>query len=273
VKNSLRKSLFVILAASLLAATCFAADDPGDPSIIPHFGKKKSDEAKDKKSPKQMVSSSVKASETPIPRVWIGLTGSYTPLKLLHASSTGLVNNTTGETLISTTAQGLAGGGLTVNARILKNYWLSIGAIYRFTGYDWTYGSNDANLDVFSERSRVRLIDFPVLVRYTGRRFNKSKYTFYELGPSFRDAISRKTTSNWTDFTGQSYGASPILSDTSYHRQTYGATAGAGIIAKDDFGIIVSPEVRYTRWMGDTFGSSTLGTQKNQLEITISFGF
>jgi hypothetical protein len=64
-----------------------------------------------------------------------------------------------------------------------------------------------------------------------------------------------------------------VTSYTSYHRTNIGATAGAGLIAKDDFGIIVSPEVRYTRWMGDTFGSNTLGTQRNQLEITVSFGF
>lgn len=267
------KSFVAILATSLLAAACFAADEPGgDPSIIPHLGKKKSDEPKEKKAPKQLVSSSVKRSETPIPRVWIGLTGSYTPLKLLKASANGQINTTTGETLQSKTAQGLVGGGLTVNARILKNYWLSAGAIYHYVGYDWLYFSNDTNLDAYTERSRARLIDFPVMVRYTGRKWNPSKYTFYEVGGAFRDAISRKTTTNAYDIYSSSLG-SGITSDTKYHHETFGAMAGAGLIAKDDFGIIVSPEVRYTHWMGDTFGSSTLSTQRNQLEITISFGF
>ena len=268
------KSLVAVLATSLLAVSCFAADDPGDPSIIPHLGKKKSDEPKDKKEPKQMVSSSVKVSETPIPRVWIGLTGSYTPLKLLKASANGQINPTTGETLNSTTAQGLMGGGLTLNARILKNYWLSVGAIYRYLGYDWTYTApvSDPNSDADSERSRARLLDFPVMLRYTGRKWNPSKYTFYEAGGAYRDALSRKTTTNAYDIYSNSLGTG-ITSDTKFHQESFGAMVGAGIIAKDDFGIIVSPEVRYTRWMGDTFSSSTLSTQRNQLEITISFGF
>jgi hypothetical protein len=273
------KSLFVCLAASLLAATCFAADDPGDTSIIPHLGKKKSADgaSKDKKEPKKLVSSSVKISAAPLPRIWIGLTGSITPLKLLKASTTGLFNANTGETVISKPSEGMLGGGLTVNARLFKSYWLSVGAVYRFTGYDWTYATGDTNQDVFTERSRIRMIDIPVLVRYSGKKWNLNKHTFYELGGTYRDGISRKTTTNWTDFRNVSLG-SGIDSKTVYHRTNYGATAGVGFVARDDFGIIVSPEVRYTRWMGNTLsdtlsGSSLLGTQRNQLEVTISFGF
>ena len=128
------RSLIAVLAASLLAVSCFAADDPGDPSIIFWKKDKDKDQDKDKKSPKKMVSSSVKASETPIPRIWIGLTGSITPLKLLHTDSSGNLQDSYGDSLSATNAGGFAGGGVTVNARILKNYWLSVGAIYRYTG-------------------------------------------------------------------------------------------------------------------------------------------
>jgi hypothetical protein len=277
VKN---KSLIVLLAASFLAVTCFAADDPGDPTNI-IFWKKDKDKDKDQdkkdKSPKQLVSSSVKPSETPIPRVWIGLTGSITPLKLLHSNNSGSITDAGGDTLSATTSGGMVGGGATVNARILKSFWLSVGAIYRNTGYDWVLQANDTNLDVFTERSRVNLIDFPVLVKYTGRKWNASKYTFYEAGLTLRDAVGRTTTTNWYDFSSNSLGPG-VASGTNYNRRYYGATAGAGIIAKDDFGIIFSPEVRYTHWMGDTFnnnfsGGNLIGTQRNQLEITVSFGF
>lgn len=278
-KYSLRKSLFVVLASSLLAFSCFAADDdPGDPNIFSHKDKDKDKAPKEKKTPKQLVSSSVKASESPIPRIWIGLTGSYTPLKLMKANTNGLVaNNGSGDTILAKSAQGLAGGGLTVNARILRSYWISIGAIYRYNGYDWNYDSQDSNLDSFVERSRARMIDFPVLVKYACRKYNISKYTFYELGAVYRDVLSRKTSNNWNDYAGASLGpiptgifAQPIVA---YKPHTFGAVAGVGLAAKDDFGIIVSPEVRYTRWMGDTFSNDVLHSQKNQLEITVSFGF
>ncbi len=277
-KISLTKSIFVCLAASLLAVTCFAADDPGDPSIIPHFGKKKSDDdsGADKKGPKQLVSSSVKTGEAPLPRVWIGLTGSLTPLKLLHAPAAG-VTLSDYENFSATTGQGLYGGGLTLNARIIKNFWVSVGAIYRFTGYDWSWYTNDTNQDVFTERSRARMIDIPVLVRYNGKKWNLNKHTFYELGGTYRNGISRQTTTNWLDALSTSLGTG-VASDVSYHRTNYGATAGVGFTARDDFGIILSPEVRYTRWMGETFsqniaGGSILATQRNQLEVTLSFGF
>ncbi len=262
-KNTLSKRLVLVLATSLLAGSCVAADDPGDPN-----GGAPKD--KEKKTPKQMVSSSVKASETPIPRIWIGLTGSYTPLRLLHVNSNGLTD-ANGDSFTASRAQGQVGGGLTLNARILRNYWISIGAIYRFTGYDTTDAVFDTNSDVFFERSRVRLIDVPVMLRYTGRKYNISKYTFYELGGVLRDGISRKTLNQWVDVNGP-VGVGPS-SGTSYRRMTYGAVAGAGVIGKDDFGIIVSPEVRYTRFFDDVFASPLLGTQKNQLEITVSFGF
>ena len=268
-KNTVSKRFLIMLAASLLAGSCFAADDPADPN----GGAPKE---KDAKTPKQLVSSSVKSSEKPIPRIWIGLTGSYTPLRLIHANTTGLTNSTTGEVLAASESQGQAGGGLTVNARVYRGFWLSVGAIYRYTGYDAMDDTNDTNSDAYVERSRVRLLDIPVLVRYSGRKFNISKYTFYELGGVRREGFSRITTTNFNNINGE-VGVGPN-SGTTYRRTIYGVVAGAGVIGRDDFGIIVSPEVRYTRWMGDTFnygvnGSNVLASQKNQLEITVSFGF
>jgi hypothetical protein len=263
VKNTLGRFSVIVLAASLLAGSCLAADDPGDPN-----GGAPKD--KEKKTAKQMVSSSVKSSETPIPRIWIGLTGSFTPLRLLHANSNGLTD-ANGDSFSASRAQGQIGGGVSINARIFRSYWINIGAIYRFTGYDTAEAVNDTNSDYFFERSRVRLLDIPVMVRYTGRKYNISKYTFYELGGVVRDGISRKTLNEWVNENG--YVGTGPTSGTNYRRMTYGGVVGAGVIGKDDFGIIVSPEVRYTRWFEDTFSSPLLGSQKNQLEITVSFGF
>jgi len=253
-----------MMAASLTVASCFAADDTGDPNGAP--------KDKTEKSPKQLVSSSVKASETPIPRIWIGLTGSYTPLGLVQGNSTGNITNANGDVFTSSPANGKVGGGAQINARFYKNFWLCVGAIYRFTGYDAQDEVNDVNGTTNIERARVRLIDFPVLIRYNGRKWNPSKHTFYEAGAALREGIGLKVSTNSIDQVNGELGPGPNTG-TTYNHAVKGVVAGGGLIAKDDFGIIVSPEVRYTRWFGDTFSSPVTNSQRNQLEITVSFGF
>jgi hypothetical protein len=269
----LSKRLVMTLAAWLAAGSCFAADGPngGDPN----------GGAPKEKTVKQAVSSSVKASEKPVPRIWIGLTGSYTPLKLVKANNSGNLEDSGGNVYTAKPAQGQAGGGAIVNISLLRGFGISLGAIYHFTGYDATEDTNAANSaigDTFEdiERTRVRLVDFPFMVRYSGRKFNPSKHTFYELGGVMRQGFQLKTTTYAVDAI---YGATGTGSTfgTNYKPRIFGAVAGAGLIARDDFGIIVSPEVRYTRWMDDTFSSpivsGLLNSNKNQLEITVSFGF
>jgi hypothetical protein len=256
----------------LSVGLCLAADDPngGDPN---------GGGAPKDKTVKQAVSSSVKSSEKPVPRIWIGLTGSYTPLKLLKTNNSGNIADSNGDVYSATNAQGQFGGGAIVNVRLIHGFGISLGAIYRYTGYDATEntGANAAG-DTFEdiERTRVKLVDFPFMVRYSGRKFNPSKHTFYELGGVLREGFGVKTTTYAVDSLYNETGPGSTFG-TNYKRKVYGAVAGAGLIARDDFGIIVSPEVRYTRWMEDTFSSpivsGLVNSNKNQLEITVSFGF
>jgi outer membrane protein with beta-barrel domain len=268
VKNSVSKRLALVLAASLAASVCWAADDPDSPNGGQDAGTSK-------KSVRQAVSSSVKPSEKAVPRIWIGLTGSYTPLKQIKANNSGNLTDSNGDTFTATSAQGLAGGGAIVNVRILHGFGLSLGAIYRFTGYDANDAVNDVNGTVEVERTRVRLLDLPLMVRYSGKKWN-AKHTFYELGGVVRQGFSIQTTTNVVDGVNGELGPGPTSGTTFKHR-IFGAVAGAGLIGRDDFGIVVSPEVRYTRWMEDTFSSSNisglLNSNKNQLEVTVSFGF
>lgn len=271
-KNSLNRPIGMILALSLAAGLCLAADDPNG------SGANGGGAPKDN-TVKQAVSSSVRPSEKPVPRIWIGLTGSYTPLKLIKANNSGNITDQNGDVYTATSAQGQFGGGAIVNVRLIRGFGISLGAIYRYTGYDATEDVPANSFgDTFEdiERTRVKLIDFPVMVRYSGRKFNVSKHTFYELGGVLRDGISVKTGTYAVDALYNETGTGSTFG-TNYKRKVYGAVAGAGLIARDDFGIIVSPEVRYTRWMDDTFSSpivsGLLNSNKNQLEITVSFGF
>lgn len=221
-----------------------------------------------KSYPTGLTSSSVRESKSSeIPRIWGGITGSYLPFKSISASSTS--NSTTGEVVTSTAANGQAGAGLTFNVRLFGPYWLNIGGVYRFGGYDTTDGIN--NNTIYLERTRAHYLDFPVLIRYAGPHFRWNKYSFYEVGGALRYATHIDLTQAASN--GFNYYCCAPPSTTSIKRNIEGIVVGTGISGKDDFGIIVSPEVRYTRWLGDTFSSPTIATMRNQLEVTISFGF
>src|SRR5579884_599275 len=215
-----------------------------------------------------LTSSSIyQSTSSEIPRFWAGVSGSYLPFKMEVVKTT--TNSTTGEIVSSKAANGQAGAGITINFRMFGAYWLNLGGIYRFGGYDTTDQVNSSTL--YLERTRARIIDFPALIRYTGPHFRWTRYSFYEAGAAVRYATDVKLTQAANN--GSIYYCCAPPSTTSIKRMVEGVVVGTGVSGKDDFGIIVSPEVRYTRWMGNTFTSPTVGTMRNQLEVTISFGF
>ena len=256
---SVAKLTLAALVLSCLAATVYGQDSGSAQTSGTSTGKSSS---------RPLTSSSVhEHHSSEIPRFWFGLSGSYVPFKLESVSSN--TNSTTGEYISSTNANGEAGGGAVVNLRVYGSYWLSVGSIYRFGGYDTNDLVNSST--AYLERTRARFLDFPVLVRYTGPHFRWSRYSFYELGGSLRYAEHinlQQAASN-----GFNYYCCAPPSTTAIHRATEGVTVGTGVSGKDDFGIIVSPEVRYTYWVNSTFSSPTVSTMKNQLEVTVSFGW
>lgn len=218
---------------------------------------------------KHLTSSSVHESRSAeLPRVWAAISGSYLPFQPITAKSTS--NSTTGEAINSKAANGQAGAGVTLNMRLFRGYWLSLGGIYRFAGYDTT-DAVDSNT-FYLERMRARFLDFPALIRYTGPHFRWSKYSFYEVGGAVRYATRIRLSEAAVNASGEYFCCAPP-STTGIRRTTEGVVVGTGVSGRDDFGIIVSPEVRYTRWMGNTFTSPTIATMRNQLEVTVSFGF
>jgi outer membrane protein with beta-barrel domain len=253
----------VLWIAVLAAVTAvFAADDSGSPA---------GDSPQDQKSSTGVSSSSsTDTFSRPIPRIWLGISGNCTPLRLVTVGTN--TNATTGEVVSSTAANGLAGVGLNLNVRITSAFWASIGGVYRFTGYDYTDSVNDTLGTVYTQRARAHLIDMPVMVRYNGERFNISKYTFYELGGAVRYALPEKVSQVAVNENGLIASGAPPTG-IRFTKMIEGVIAGAGLTAKDEFGIVVAPEVRYTRWLGNTFDGNSVSTQHNQLEIAITFGY
>jgi len=257
----LRRSVLLILAFAAVTVV-FAADDPGSPA---------GDSPQDQKSTTGVSSSS--STDTfarPIPRVWVGISGNYTPLKLVTVGTNA--NDTTGEVVSSTAANGLAGVGLNLNLRVTSAFWASLGGVYRFTGYDYSDSLDDALGTLYTQRARVHLIDMPLLARYNGERFNFSKYIFYEVGGAVRYALNEKVSQIAVNENGTIPSGAPPTG-IRFRRMMEGVVAGIGLTAKDEFGIVVAPEIRYTRWLGNTFDGNTVSTQHNQLEIVITLGY
>jgi hypothetical protein len=232
------------------------------------FGQSVGDSSKGRTSSSSSSSSSESEGQK-IRRVWVGLSANYLPLKPLKVSNT--TNSTTGVNTFSTNANGQLGGGMNVNVRVYGSFWLSFGGVYRFAGYDTNTSLNDTAETAYVERTRARLLDFPLLVRYADSRFRWSKYSFYEVGGVARYATSVKTTFGASDLSG--FICCAPASTTNIKKMVEGVTVGTGLVGKDDFGIKVAPEVRYVRWFGDTFRGPTLASQRDQLEVVISFGF
>jgi hypothetical protein len=201
-------------------------------------------------------------------RFWVGVAGFSTPLKNY---SVGSYTDPAQNYFTSTTSGGLVGGGINFNLRLTQSFWINFGGVYRFSGYDTTELVNDSAFTVYGQRTRSKLIDFPLYVRYAGPKWRWSKFSFYELGGALRYSLSPEQAYAANNVNG-GFCCAPLSTD-SFKRLVPGVSIGTGLVAKDDFGIKVAPEVRYTRWLGDTFHSSTVGTMRDQLEVGISFGF
>lgn len=249
------------IAALALVTVVFAADDPGSPA---------GGSPQDQKSTGVSSSSSTDTFARPIPRIWLGISGNYTPLGLVNGHTS--FNDTTGEVVSSKSANGLAGVGLNLNLRVTPAWWASLGGVYRFTGYDYTDSLDDSLGTLYTQRARTHLIDMPLLARYNGQRFNFSKYVFYEAGGAIRYALNNKVSAIAVDENGTIPSGAPPTG-IRFNKIMEGVVVGLGLTAKDEFGIVVAPELRYTRWFGNTYDGNTVTTQRNQLEIVITLGY
>ena len=223
--------------------------------------------AQDTTNPLASSSSVPEEHEQTLRWIWVGASANMSPLHLFSGKTYTDSNDNTTSSVI---ANSEAGGGLNISLHLLHNYWLNLGATYYYGGYDTTTSLNDAVSTLYVERTRARIFDFPVLVRYTGHRFLWSRYAFYEVGGTLRYLSSINEHETAVNTSG--YYCCAVPTTTQFKRETEGITVGTGIVFKDDFGIKSAPEVRYTRYMDNAIAGPTVGTMRNQLEIALTFG-
>jgi hypothetical protein len=184
----------------------------------------------------------------------------------------------------TTPASQRIGFGLTVQLAVSQRFAINGGGYLRRIGYKMTSdiieGTDDPNTTVDErthtvkhEDTRSRVFDFPLMIRYYGKdRHESGPRWFVQGGGAVRKVSHVRSAVDQTVNSG-----TPECCDfTPAHterRTVYGVIGGVGLQFNDPIGVRVIPEVRYTRWMANTFNTLSSISQRHQVEAMISLTF
>ncbi|MBA3974166.1 MAG: hypothetical protein C0504_08125 [Candidatus Solibacter sp.] len=173
----------------------------------------------------------------------------------------------------------VTGGGSLVY-RFNEKWGAGVDALYRKAGYDELIitqtivdsGQTAVPYGSTSERTRAAFWDVPVLLRYTKyqQRGFRPRVTGM-IGPSVRFVSGIESYREFVTRNANVIQTSTPLTPAS--RMTPGATAGLGISWKDEIGVKVSVEGRYTRWQKDVFRNGPTLSSRHTLEVMLGFSF
>lgn len=146
---------------------------------------------------------------------------------------------------------------------------LEADALYKRVGFDYSNANFNAAGPAY-QSTVANWWEFPGLIKYalpTGRF-----HPFIDFGASLRHITSiRQTTNNAAFF------ASAIADNSTFlqHRNSAGAVFGIGAQVPVKH-LLLTPEVRYTRWFNQAFGdagNNLLRTNLDQVDVLIGFNF
>ncbi len=178
------------------------------------------------------------------------------------------------------------GYGLTAQARLRGHFYLNVSGIFHRLGYQETTTVSTTTTEVLngstypsvsttstSEDTRSDALDIPVLLRYygTGKHPGSPRW-FLEIGGEYQLLEEIRTSVYAVDSSGiiTGYTYTPAVPK---HNGIEGPVVGAGIQFTDEFGIHVTPEIRYTRWMDSNFENLSTVGNRNQIEADLSITF
>lgn len=131
---------------------------------------------------------------------------------------------------------------------------------------------DDRRLTTEDETTKARYWDFSVLLRrYSKDHEETGPRWFFEGGGAARHVTNIATTRIVTVGT-----ADPTTNGTPHavaHKWARGVVGGVGAHFKDDIGISVIPEFRYTRWLQRSFDLLSARSRRDQFEAVVSFTF
>ena len=235
----------------------------------------------------QTSSSSSSSSSTPeeeeqprfLRRFSVGLRASIFTLNLLNSATvTSTPNSETVIAQTNTPAYQRLGGGVTLEYAATRRILVSVDLLYHYfaysaetdTGVSLPDGTTQNTSSI--ENTHAGYFDLPFIVRYSTLPAKvASARVFIGLGGSLRrvnDIHTTTTTLNADSTTTISY-----VPRTPAHPTAYGAVATAGFRVKDEFGIKITPEVRYIRWLTNLFDGWPAQQKKNELQVVIGLTF
>ena len=217
-------------------------------------------------------SSSAKVPEegsTGIHRLAIGFRIAGYPFNMLANHDVNVTSADSSATYGFTTSNSYlqAGFGPSLEFAVTRRFTVSAEAFYHRLSYTMTDTATvGSDVTTVAEQTSARLYDIPVMLRY-----RKFEHVYFSGGGSLRKAANVRTTNNIT----YPDGATSSNNNTTTPSRTNlpGAVVGVGLRFVDDFHIKVEPEIRYTRWMGETFDSESTRSRRNQIELDLAFTF
>lgn len=178
------------------------------------------------------------------------------------------------------------GYGLTVQARLKGHFYLDVSGLLHRLAYQETTTVSTTTTEVLNgstypqvsttstqDNTHAHLIDIPALLRYYGvGKHPGSPRWFLEIGGEYQTLEGIRTSVNSTNSSG-TVTCCTNTPDVAQHTGIKGAVVGAGIQFTDEFGIHVTPEVRYIRWMESNFNYLSTTQNRQQVEADLSITF
>lgn len=163
--------------------------------------------------------------------------------------------------------------GPSLEFRLTTRFAIGGELLYHRLDYTKTTTVTDTNGNTtITEQTGARLWDIPAMVRFHGLSESGFGSKLYFAGGGELRKVSRIRTSNSTTFPDGSTASNntPVVPAS---RNAPGVVVGVGFRVVDDFGFKLSPELRYTRWMGATFASDSTRMRRDELDVGIALTY
>ena len=264
--------------ALALMCGCFLLAVLGVRAQTPDSGEKK---------PPAPSTAAEKTSEEHGQKLAIGLRARMMPFRAFSVMDNGQVMNTTTVSKVNydsnfnTVSHSFkVGGGLTVEGHVSARTLFTVDVLYNRLSYDKTtnvyWGTDDPNTSsdershkVTTENTKARLFDLPVLLHRNVRATGPLSHVYFAGGATARLVSTVHSTINIVN--SDATKANSTVPATINKRTILGGTVGIGLRFIDEFNIKVTPEIRYTRWVGNTFNQDSTRSPRDQLEFGIAF--
>ncbi len=172
----------------------------------------------------------------------------------------------------TTSSSPYMGIGPAIEYLLRQNLVLGVDFLHHSAQYARTVGvtNSDDETDTTVETTRMTYWDIPLHVQWLGPP-RLPRRMFVSIGGVYRHVGHIRTGNETTYSDGTTdYNETPVKS---VRTNLFGASAGLGFRFVDQFGIKVTPEVRYTRWFGNTFSAISTRSEPGQLEAIIGLTF